>query len=138
MAQIVPMLSYEDCGRMADWLVEAFGFTVTDRFEWEGRVTHVNLEYGGSRLMIGWPTADYESPRRHAETCESARRWQETPFVVDGVYVTVEGIEAHLERSRAAGARILSELEDNAAVGQRQYRAEDPEGHRWFFAEPTR
>jgi len=28
------------------------------------------------------------------------------------------------------------ELEDNPGIGQRQYRAEDIEGHRWMFAEP--
>src|SRR4029453_18011195 len=39
------------------------------------------------------------------------------------------------ERARSAGGRILSELEDNPAAGQRQYRAEDLEGHRWMFAQ---
>jgi len=39
--------------------------------------------------------------------------------------------------AEAAGARILSPLEDNPGVGQRQYRAEDVEGHRWMFAETT-
>jgi PhnB protein len=39
------------------------------------------------------------------------------------------------ERARSAGATILSELEDNPAVSQRQYRAEDIEGHRWMFAQ---
>jgi PhnB protein len=99
-------------------------------------VVHVNLELEGAPLMIGWPSADYESPRHHAEACERARSWQETLYIVDGVYVTVGEIDAHFGRARAAGARILSELEENAAAGQRQYRAEDPEGHRWMFAQP--
>ena len=60
----------------------------------------------------------------------------DTPFVVDGVYVVVEDLEAHFARAREAGATILSAVEDNPHVGQRQYRAADPEGHRWFFAEP--
>jgi PhnB protein len=61
----------------------------------------------------------------------------ETPYVVDGVMVEVDDVDAHYERARAAGATILSELEDNPGVGQRQYRAEDLEGHRWMFAQPT-
>jgi uncharacterized glyoxalase superfamily protein PhnB len=131
------MLSYEDPGRAADWLVEAFGFTETGRFkDSSGRATHVNLEYGGNLLMAGWPGAGYESPRRHAESCESMRKTLDTPFVVDGVYITVDDIDAHFERAKAAGARILTEVEDNPGVGQRQYRAEDPEGHRWMFAQP--
>jgi uncharacterized glyoxalase superfamily protein PhnB len=74
--RVVPMLSYEDVGRAADW-------------------------------------------------------------IVDGVFVEVDDIDAHYERARAAAATILSELENNPGVGQRQYRAEDIEGHRWMFAKPT-
>jgi PhnB protein len=43
---------------------------------------------------------------------------------------------SNYERAKVAGARILSELQDNPGIGQRQYRAEDIEGHRWMFAEP--
>jgi PhnB protein len=137
--RVIPMLSYEDVGRSADWIAEVFGFTETGRWSDDtGRVTHVNLELGGGLLMLGWPSADYESPRHHAETCEQARRWSETPYVVDGVLVYVDDIEAHFARATAAGAHILSRLEDNPAVGQRQYRAEDIEGHRWMFAQVTR
>lgn len=136
--RVIPMLSYEDAGGAADWLVRAFGFTETGRWSDEtGRVTHVNLELDGSELMIGWPSADYRSPRRHAETCEQARRWSETPYVVDGVLVYVDDVEAHFARASEAGARILTPVESNPAVGQRQYRAEDVEGHRWMFAQAT-
>jgi uncharacterized glyoxalase superfamily protein PhnB len=51
--------------------------------------------------------------------------------------VSVDDIDAHYARARAGGATILSELEDNPGVGQRQYRAEDLEGHRWMFATPS-
>ena len=130
------MLSYEDVGSAADWLCAAFGFEELGRFESEGRVTHVNLAVGDGVVMAGWPGPDYRSPNRHRETCADARRWLESPFIVDGVYVRVEDIEAHFSRARAAGANILSEVEVNEGVGQRQYRAEDVEGHRWMFAEP--
>lgn len=52
--RVIPMLSYEDAGAAADWIVEAFGFAETGRWSDEtGRVTHVNLELGGSELMVG-------------------------------------------------------------------------------------
>ena len=130
------MLSYEDVGAAAVWLCRAFGFTETGRFESGGRVTHVNLALGDGVVMAGWPGPDYRSPKSHRETCAAAQRWLASPFVIDGVYVQVDDIEAHCERARAAGATILSEVEDNEAVGQRQYRAEDLEGHRWMFAGP--
>jgi uncharacterized glyoxalase superfamily protein PhnB len=53
------------------------------------------------------------------------------PWVVDGVLVVVDDLDAHCERARAAGARILTEPE--STPHGRQYRVEDPEGHRWLF-----
>jgi PhnB protein len=135
--RVIPMFSYEDVGRAADWIAEAFGFTETGRWsDDEGRVTHVNMELDGGMVMLGWPSADYRNPKHHAEECEQARKWSQTPFVVDGVHVSVRDIDAHFATARAAGATILSELEENAGIGQWQYRAEDIEGHRWMFGEP--
>ena len=135
--RVVPMFSYEDVGRAADWIAEAFGFEETGRWSDDsGRVTHVNMELEGGMIMLGYPSQDYQSPKHHADTCKQARTWRQTPYVVDGVYVSVDDVDAHYARARAAGATILSELEENAGVGQRQYRAEDLEGHRWMFAQP--
>ena len=135
--RVIPMLSYEEAGRVADWIAEAFGFQETGRWsDDDGRVTHVNMELDGGEVMLGYPSPDYQSPKHHAETCEHARKWSETPYVVDGVHVSVDDIDAHYERAKAAGAKILSEPEDNPDAGQRQYRAEDIEGHRWMFAGP--
>ena len=136
--RVIPMLSYEDVGRAADWVVQAFGFEERERYaDDDGTVTHVTLELDGGIVFLGYPSPDYQGPKRHAEECETARRWRETPYVVDGVLVEVDDIAAHLERARAAGATILTELEENPYAGQRQYRAEDVEGHRWMFAQAT-
>lgn len=135
--RVVPMLSYEDAGRAADWIVEAFGFEEIERYEDERTVTHVTLKLDDGTVYLGNPGPDYRGPRRLAETCEAARRMLETPYVVDGVMVQVVDIEAHYERARTAGATILTELEDNPGIGQRQYRVEDIEGHRWMFVQPT-
>jgi uncharacterized glyoxalase superfamily protein PhnB len=133
--RVVPMFSYEDVAQAADWIAQAFGFTETGRWsDDDGRVTHVNMELDGGQIMLGYSSAEYQSPKHHAELCEDARAWRETPYVVDGVFVAVDDIDAHYARARAGGATILSELEDNPGVGQRQYRAEDLEGHRWMFA----
>jgi uncharacterized glyoxalase superfamily protein PhnB len=132
----IPMLSYEDCAAAAEWLKTAFGFREEERYaDDDGRVTHVTLTHGNGVVMIGWPGPDYRSPRRHAETCEAAARWLDVPYVVDGVFVSVDDIEAHCERARRAGARILSEPDE--AHGARRYRVEDLEGHRWMFVQAT-
>lgn len=132
--RVIPMPSYEDPGRAADWLADAFGFTETGRWsDPDGTVSHVNMELEGGVLMLGRPSEHYRGPSRHAETCEQARRWLETPYVVDGVLVYVDDVRAHHERAVRAGARVLTEPEESH--GQIQYRAEDLEGHRWMFAE---
>ena len=131
--RFVPMVAYEDATRAADWLTRAFGFSERERFhDAQGIVTDVVLEYGGEFFLAGHPNAAYRGPRRHALSCATARAWLDTPFVVDGVLVYVDDLEDHYRVAKAAGAKILSEIEANTV--QRQYRCEDLEGHRWMFA----
>ena len=128
---VIPMVSYEDAGAAVEWLVRAFGFVEQERFEDRGRVTHAILEHEGEELHVGWPGPAYRGPRHHAETCEQARKWLDTPYVVDGVLVEIDDLDAHVARAREAGARIVREPEDQPFG--RLYTAEDPEGHRWMF-----
>jgi uncharacterized glyoxalase superfamily protein PhnB len=134
----VPMLSYEDVASAAGWLTRAFGFRERgQRFtDWEGRVTHVELELEGATVMLGWPGKDYHSPRHHAEVCEHAAAWLDVPWVVDGVLVTVDDLDAHHASAVAAEVRILRGPETVPAG--RLYTAEDLEGHRWMFMEHPR
>jgi uncharacterized glyoxalase superfamily protein PhnB len=82
--------------------------------------------------MLATPNREYQSPKRHRETCEAARRWLGNPWVIDGVFVLVEDVEAHFERAKAKGATILPEPGE-PGVGFQIYSAEDLEGHRWMF-----
>jgi uncharacterized glyoxalase superfamily protein PhnB len=139
MQTVVPMLAYEDGVRAIDWLTRAFGFRENEdaRFMSNGTVTHAELDVGdGSVVFIATPTPDYQSPSHHREACEQARRWQDNPWVINGVTVTIPDLDAHAERARTAGATILREPEDVSDVGLRVYTAEDLEGHRWMFTEP--
>jgi uncharacterized glyoxalase superfamily protein PhnB len=130
MAQVVPMISYEDVGAMIDWLAKAFGFEERQRYEDDGRVTHAILDYGGAQLHVGWPGPDYRSPNSHAQTCESVRKLLETSHAFDGVLLEVDDVDAHYARAREAGATIVREPEDE--FYGRVYVAADPEGHRWM------
>jgi uncharacterized glyoxalase superfamily protein PhnB len=126
------MLAYRDGPAAMDWLAGAFGFTERSRLIGEGgRLSHGELDTGDGLVMLATPSPDYEGPALHRDHCESAAKWQEVPYIVDGVLVYVADVEAHYERAKAAGARILSEPE----VGPKRYRAEDLEGHRWYFME---
>jgi uncharacterized glyoxalase superfamily protein PhnB len=134
---IVPMRSYEDTASAIDWLCSAFGFTeITEerRTSEDGTVGHAELDLDGARVMLATPNREYRSPRHHRETCDDAARWLDNPWVIDGVYVEIDDLDAHHARAVEAGATILREPND-PGLGFRIYTAEDPEGHRWMFGE---
>ena len=136
MPNVVPMLAYRDGPAAMDWLIGAFGFVERERWiDDEGRLSHGELSAGGDGLiMLATPTPLYEGPALHREHCAEAQAWSTVPFIIDGVLVEVDNLDAHLEHARAAGARILSEPEAVEGRGFRNYRAEDLEGHRWMFS----
>jgi uncharacterized glyoxalase superfamily protein PhnB len=126
------MLAYEDGMAALDWLARAFGFRERARMAApDGSLAHGEMETGNGVIMLATPTPRYESPKHHREHCEPARQWSAVPWVIDGVLVHVDDVERHFARAKAAGAIILSELEDG--FPGRRYRAEDLEGHRWMF-----
>jgi PhnB protein len=132
----IPMVSYQDVGAAVPWLERVFGFRERgERFvDEDGRVTHAELERDGATVMLGWPGPAYRGPRSHAGTCEQARAWLANPYVIDGVFVSVEDVDLHCERARAAGAEIIREPEETPAG--RLYGAADLEGPRWMFMSP--
>ena len=132
---VVPMVAYEDAAAAIDWLTRAFGFREDpdERYTEEGRVTHAELDVGdGTVIYVANPTPDYVAPKRHREECEAAARWSSVPWVVDGLLVHVSDVEEHYARAEAAGANMLSPV-DEGPDGRRRYRVEDVEGHRWMF-----
>ncbi len=132
---VVPMLSYEEGLQAMEWLASAFGFVERMRMlDAEGRLTHGEMQTdGGGLIMLATPSADYQSPKKHRAACEIMRKAYAVPWVVDGVLVYVDDIDAHFSRAKAAGATLLSGIEEGGPG--RRYRVEDLEGHRWMFME---
>lgn len=121
MGEITGYLLYEDAKAALDWLARVYGFKETLRFtEPDGRVTHAEMDAGGALFMLGQPGGDYRSP---------ARTGHRHSFL----HVTVDDVDAHFARAKAAGATILTEPKDEE-YGTRSYRTEDLEGQRWDFA----
>jgi uncharacterized glyoxalase superfamily protein PhnB len=48
--------------------------------------------------------------------------------------VRVPDVDEHCERARQHGAQIVSPPADYP-YGERQYSADDPDGHRWTFSQ---
>jgi uncharacterized glyoxalase superfamily protein PhnB len=136
---VVPFVAYEDASRAIDWLTEAFGFREDrDARSTNGdTVTHAELHVGGDGVIfLSTPTPDYESPKRHREHCAAAAKWAENPWVIDGLMVEVDDVDAHHARAAAAGATVLRAPEDVEQAGVRLWSGEDVEGHRWMFTQP--
>jgi PhnB protein len=100
------MIAYVDAQAAIDWLTDAFGFPVRECIIDEGgTVMHAELETNeeGGVVMLATPSADYEGPRLHGERCERARAWLAVPWIVDGVLVYVDDVDAHFARFGARG-----------------------------------
>ncbi|KWR90989.1 VOC family protein [Cupriavidus sp. IDO] len=119
---------YKDPLAALDWLERAFGFrrsmVITDD---QGNLAHSEMRFGDSYLMVGSEWADYTA----------------SPASIGGkntqsVHVHLQdGLDAHCERARAAGAVIMREPEDQF-YGDRVYVASDLEGHVWTFGQTVR
>jgi len=116
-ATVIPVLIYPDVRRAVGWLGAAFGFTERVRI---GEDHRSQLSFGEGAIIVG----DVRKERRPPRPGE----------VTHSVMVRVDDADAHCERARAHGARILMEPTD-FEYGERQYTAEDPAGHQWTFSE---
>ena len=71
-------------------------------------------------------------------SCSGARPGSTTPaqagFATQSLTVFVDDVPAHLERAKAAGAKIVEDLNETF-YGERQYGTEDLAGHHWLFAQ---
>jgi len=72
-----------------------------------------------------------KSARGTADTPGQLGRWTQC------VTVFVDDVDAHYAKTIAAGAKIIEELNE-PGYGERQYTAEDLEGHRWLFSQHIR
>jgi uncharacterized glyoxalase superfamily protein PhnB len=123
-----PSVLYKDPFAALDWLEKAFGFKrsmiITDD---KGNFAHAEMEFEDGYIMVGSEWADFAS----------------SPSSIGGKNTQLlhvhmkDGIDTHCERSRAMGAVIMQEPTDQF-YGDRSYRARDPEGHVWTFAQTVR
>jgi len=123
--QVSPYLAYDDAPAAIDFLCRAFGFEERFRYPMpDGRIGHAELVSGGAVVMLAsvFEEMGFTSPRK-------------LPGVHCQMHCTVEDVDAHHERARAAGATIAAPPTDQDH-GDRVYRATDPEGHRWIFSQP--
>jgi uncharacterized glyoxalase superfamily protein PhnB len=119
---------YKDPWAALDWLERAFGFersmVITDK---DGNLGHSEVRFGDGLIYVGSEWTD------HAVSPASVGG-----KTTQSVHVHLkDGLDAHCERARAAGAVIVREPADQF-YGDRVYSAKDPEGHVWSFGQTVR
>ncbi|HET8563717.1 MAG TPA: hypothetical protein VFM35_07600 [Candidatus Binatia bacterium] len=118
---VIPMISYENGIAALEWLAKAFGFRERARQIGEdGKLSHGEMDAGDGIIMLATPTPDYESPSHHRKTCEQARKWSAVPWIIDGVLVYVDDLDAHFACAKAAGRTFSSSATGSSSAWWRR------------------
>jgi uncharacterized glyoxalase superfamily protein PhnB len=120
---IIPAVRYRDADAGVQFLVSAFGAEEKEiNRDDEGVIRHAELRLADGLVMVGQYSEDGwlggDAPRPLSSTIS--------------LYIVVADPDTHHERSTAAGARVVRELEDTS-YGSREYSVRDPEGNLWSF-----
>src|SRR5579862_5035804 len=115
---VLPHVHYQNLGEAMAWLTTAFGF-----------VEHYRYGNGpsGGQMWVG----------KAAIQVRQAAAGERTPaqlgYGTQSLTVFIDDVDAHCERAKAAGAKIVEEPHETA-YGEYQYGAEDLDGHHWLFS----
>jgi uncharacterized glyoxalase superfamily protein PhnB len=123
MTWINPYITVVDVDRAVDLYERAFGFKRGEIMRGpDGKAMHAEMKHEGQTLMLGPAGMGAKAPAALGGTPVS-------------LYVYTRDVEKLFERAKAAGGiRIEGEPQD-MFWGDRMCRFEDPEGHKWAFAE---
>jgi uncharacterized glyoxalase superfamily protein PhnB len=115
---LYPLMRFRDAPAAIEFLKAAFDFREVQVIaNDDGTIAHAELSYGPSILMLG---SDRHDP---VIGSRAGHGW---------IYVAVPDADAHCERARAAGAKIVTDPFDTD-YGSRDYTAHDLEGNVWHF-----
>lgn len=116
---------YKDVAGAIAWLTTTFGFAEHYRYgEPGGPVQGAQMHLGDAWIMLRTARPGSASPAQVGHCTQS-------------LTVFVDGVDAHFERAKSAGAKIIEDLQETV-YGERQYGVEDLEGHHWLFSRHVR
>lgn len=120
---IFPALRYQDANAAIAWLGRAFGFEEKAVHRGaDGTVGHAELRLGAGLIMLG----------QYSDEGWMGGKAPDALASTSSIYVVLDDPDAHHDRAKAAGARIVRELADQD-YGSREYSARDLEGNLWSF-----
>ena len=119
---LLPHIVYDDVVQAIEWLTRTFGFVEHYRYGEPAQGAQMHL--GDAWIMLRQSRPGELTPAKLGASTQS-------------LTVFVEDVEGHYQRSRAAGAKIVEELNETM-YGERQYGVEDLAGHHWLFSRHAR
>ena len=119
---ILPHLVYQDVAAAIEWLTRVFGFV--EHYRYGDPVQGAQMHLGDAWIMLSLAREGRKSPA-HAGV------WTQS------LTVFVDDVDAHFEKSKSAGAKIVEDLNETM-YGEWQYGVEDLEGHHWLFSRHAR
>jgi len=122
---VLPHLVYQNVAEAIVWLAKTFGFTEYYRYgEPGGVVNGAQMHLGNAWIMLQQEREHRASPAR-------------VGYGTQSLTIFVEDVEAHFQRAKVAGAKIVEELHETG-YGEKQYGAADLDGHHWLFSRHAR
>ncbi len=119
---VLPHVVYQDVAEAVAWLSRTFGFR--EQYRYGEPVSGAQIRLGKAWIMISGPREGVASPAKLGYGTQS-------------LTVFVEDVDAHFRCAKAAGAKIVEDLNETV-YGERQYGAVDLDGHRWLFSRHAR
>lgn len=119
---VLPHITYQDVEEAIAWLSGAFGFV--EHYRYGNPVSGAQMSAGNGWLMLNRAEDQRAIPKLLG-------------FGTQSLTVFIEDIESHFERAKSFGVTILEDLHETV-YGERQYAAQDLDGHHWLFSRHAR
>ena len=120
MPRITPYLFYNDVPAALEWLAKTFGFESRLTLPGaDGSLMHAEMTLSDGVIMMGPPSDE-----------QGSKSPKDLGAVNQSLFVYVDDLQAHYERAKGSGAKIVMEPVE-MFWGDRVYSALDVEGHRW-------
>jgi len=124
---VIPGLRYQNAPAMIEWLCGTFGFEKQAVYTGpNGAVMHAQLTFGNGMIMVGSVDNGTQSSYLLKQPDQIGGMETQAPYLV------VSDCDALYAGAKAAGARMLTALEEKE-YGGKAFTCSDPEGHIWHL-----
>ncbi len=119
---ILPHIVYRDVVAAIAWLTKTFGFV--EHYRYGDPANGAQMHLGDAWIMLRQARPGSGSPAQLG-------------YATQSLTVFVEDVQAHFDRTKSAGAKIVEALHETE-YGELQYGVEDLDGHYWLFSRHAR